>query len=72
MKHLYTSSLDTEEADDMSRFFNRTLQIPACSVEDILAELRNVRDTKREDFDHITELYKYLSEMDSSETNGLK
>lgn len=63
LKHLYMSLLDEERLGLLSRFFERTLSIPATSWKDIVAELEYLRDIRCEDFDRITRLYEYLNSI---------
>jgi hypothetical protein len=61
LKHLYMSVLDEEQSGLLSRFFKKTLRIPAASWKDIIVELEHLRDSSSGDFDRILRLYDYLN-----------
>lgn len=63
LKRLYMSVLDEEQCGLLSRFFKRTLSIPATSWKDVIVELEHIRDSRCEDFDRISRLYEYLNNL---------
>lgn len=48
----------------LSNFFSKTLQIPNCTWEVIVEDIRKFKEIKSTDFDRIRKLYKCLEDMD--------
>ena len=70
LKSAFAKQLGSEETDLLTRFFQKTLSIKDATHGDLTSELASLRERDCNDFDRITDLYKYLRRLNTDSSSG--